>query len=244
MSARKFLQPPFENGAEITACINEYDKEIAGFFDTRVDTLKYLVALSAQGSIFRAFRGCERYTPSSLYRRWAMEKFSEGIAFCEVQETHADFEEFHAALCKSLGDYWITHDGTRCSYSNIRKLIDVLLRHLVLWTGLTDAARKWLLSHSHIPLDIYTLHYIRVIASRNGIYIPEGASMGFANKHNYGPIQECIRECLGDCPPLYFDVIAWNREHENIIQQQLDDMTTPEVIARKAGLIPDNLQLR
>lgn len=238
-SARLTLSRPFSLGRLRERLRRAaFKRDCQDFFHgDLVDSLPYLIALCASGSTFRAYRAT-RHRPSHLFRSWAMSCLVKRV---RSPERAALFDSptlsrLHRLLRNSLSSYWYNHDGTRLSFAQENKLIDLFLRHAVLWSALPEKRRRWLLAEANVPLDKFTLHYISQIAKAHGIAIPPGASMGFINKENYKSIQRAIRVACYGHPPLHFDILAWNQDHRDIIHKQLHERCDPVRVRRRSDL--------
>ena len=203
-----------------------------------VGSLEYWVALSAMGSTFRSYRRNQRYTPSSLYRRWAVEWIGDGSRVNQAAD--GDFSSLHCATVTSFGSYWQEKDGTELTYAQSRKLPDLLFRHLVMWQGLKEGARTWLLWEAHVPLDKYTLTAVSIVANKKyPKLVPKRPTMGCVDKRSYGLLQNIIREtCKNICPPLHFDALAWNEKHPEIIDQQIAERLDTSRVAEVGARVP------
>jgi hypothetical protein len=98
-----------------------------------------------------------------------------------------------------------------------RKLPDLLMKAVVLWSGLDHAVRRRLITFLHVPLDSYTLAAIRCcVHSDAGWRIPKAASMGYVQDAKmYDRLQEQFRDLgrAAGCPAVYLDVLTWNLGH-------------------------------
>lgn len=246
-----FQHQPFATCQEIRNVIASSMEIIEKFFGRRESELAYLVAISAEGSTFRSYRNTRIYTPSSIFRTWAMASFANGqpmgIALnmlADANNPEATFRTLHNRACDSLNDYWQKQevDGSGLTYAQVRKLVDLLFKHLPLWCGFDERCRNSLLKHANVPLDKFTLYYIRKIARAHCIRIYANPRMGQVDTNNYGAIQDIIRECVGGSPNLYYDMVAWNRDHPNII----DDLLNPsqETRTRKIQRVTQGLIIK
>lgn len=216
---------PYANTQELKRTINDpiFAEAAEGYFAEPVPSLAYWVGKSVEGSTFRAYRMALTYKPSSIYRTWALESLSRNGELSEILDSdNRDFAAFHRTAITSLERFWCDIDGSKLSYGQSRKLVDLLFKHLPICSQFDPNVREWMLESAHVPLDKYTLHYISVIANqfRRGL-IPEIPSMGDVTEDNYASIQNVIRTSCAPLPALYFDVLAWNNDHPEIIENQL-----------------------
>lgn len=86
--------------------------------------------------------------------------------------------------------------GQEMPFGPLRKLPNLLMKEVVLWTGLNKSQRDRLLGYLHVPLDSYTLRGLRNCIAEPSI--PKHANMGFVtNEAMYNRIQVTIREIAG-----------------------------------------------
>lgn len=178
-------------------------------------SLEYLIGASVDQSTLRSYTKTRKYTPSSLYRTWALNSFSCGgvlhVALINCKKNNR-FDYLHNKSVCSLEEYWKSHDDSSLSYAQLRKLVDLLFKHLAIWSKLEFDTRKWIWDSAYVPLDKYSLKCISEIANeKKPSIVKNKPTMGDTNKKNYVCIQNIIRDACGDdFKPLDYELLAWN----------------------------------
>ncbi len=96
-------------------------------------------------------------------------------------------------------------------YGASRKLPDLFLKCLLLWTDLDESLRAKMKPLLHVPLDAFSLRAVRLLV--RDPEIPETARMGFVcGRSMYDQIQSRIRQIVrpAGMTPTDFDWMAWN----------------------------------
>ncbi len=98
------------------------------------------------------------------------------------------------------------------------------MKEVIRWSGFTAGHRNELIEFLHVPLDSYSLLAIRRCLSETTtgrrVKISGNASMSSVKSERmYASIRKAIREIAGEAsvPPIYFDLLAWNRPHEEAV---------------------------
>lgn len=105
-------------------------------------------------------------------------------------------------------------------YSPGRKLPNLLMKHVVLWSRLDDIQRSRLIGYLHIPFDKYSLTVLRNCvpdAYRSTVgRIRKDATMKVVDSEAKHDILMALSRKIAkeaDVPPIYLDVLAWNQSH-------------------------------
>jgi hypothetical protein len=216
------------SSAEEFAARMDQDKiALRRWFDVRLATAAQVITHSVSGSTFRAYRGTCRYTPSSLYRTWAQQAIVVPAigASLEAIGTQDDFDRFHAGLAASLRVFWMENDETDLQWGRRCKLLDLLLKHLILWSELSETARTNLFRFAHVPLDKFTIKHISGICT--DVRAKCCWTMGYVKTEDtYHRLQAAIRAAIGPShPAILYDVLAWNSDHSDITSYFIRECT-------------------
>lgn len=200
---------------------SELHSRAKAFFDVRL-TREQAICVSVDGSTFRAYRAA-MYTPSSLFRSWALglvnsSDWLERLTGAAESDDH--YGRLHTCLNSRLEAYWRDKDGSELSFAQSRKLIDLLMKHVMLIAddAFTKELREKLRHRLNVPLDKYTLRHLRVVATE----IPENATMGWINEERYQRLQDRIRDVTEDASvaPIIFDIYAWNAGRDEMYAEK------------------------
>ena len=200
------------------------DKKILAkqFQDTESD-LGEIVRHSVEGNTFRAFHHMPD-KPSVVFREWALKKLSsyKTIALMKNVSSTQDYEKWLEGFSSSFYRHWKRQMRECIPYGPSRKLPDLLMKRVMLWNIFTEYQRNRLINYLHIPLDSYSLLAIRSCiqefphAEEIG-KIPKTATMNsIYYEAQYNQVQFVMRSIAkrADVPPIYIDVIAWDRSHK------------------------------
>lgn len=158
-----------------------------------------------------------KYKPMSIYRYWAQEFLKENLGF--IIEC-SDFTQLHNKAHNDLKTLWEKEDGIKeeLPFYSIAKLIDLTFKLLPCWKKLPEDRQKWYLNEVHVPLDKYSLGFLKKHSEKFSKDIPSNASMGFIGKdqEKYKEIQNEIKKICYVCeiPPIVFDLLAWDDNHK------------------------------
>jgi len=188
--------------------------KIATTFECRVASLEDIVKQSVGGNTFRSFRGMPK-KPSEVFRNWALRALADKRSIERVTHLQSprDYDDWLQDFSSAFRRNWQKQMGTVLPYGPSRKLPDLLLKHFVRWSSLTNDQRGRLMTFLHVPLDSFTL-----VGIRNCIddpEIPADATMKFvAGLTMYNQVQDAIRAITdrAKVPAIYFDVLAWGTE--------------------------------
>jgi len=205
----------FECEQAIVNALDSAQEQIATWFAQRKSSLPEIVHHSVGSNTFRAFRKTQK-PPSVVFRTWAAKELESESFMTELNglASQKEFDEWISRVSDRFNSAWQAAMGAEISYGPRRKLPNLLLKELALWTGLDDAHRATLVRWLHVPLDKYTL-----LAMRNcvtAVNIPKSATMRFVTSQAmYDRLQGVIREfaAKAQVPPIYFDNLAWNAAH-------------------------------
>jgi hypothetical protein len=148
----------FRDLSEAVTLLSQDKRGLAAWFNDRIPNLRDAVFGSVGGNTFRAFRNM-RKKPSQVFRNWALQQFSNPriVSRFENNDTQKEFDGWHELFCDLLDQYWREEMGEGLHYGAARKLVNLLLKKIVLWTEIRDDHRARLISFLHVPLDQYTL---------------------------------------------------------------------------------------
>lgn len=230
-------KPPFNSKQEILDEIKALKQSYIDRFFYELRFKEFIIKISVSGSTFRAYRNSSLYTPSSVFRNWAYERFfNNGIFIKEINsadfantyKTKRAFKNFHDRVCNDLRDYWQSKNKQTFSidYGQQRKLVDLFLKHFITFENLNEKSRNSLIHLINVPLDKYSLYFLKNIYEKEkNIANPSlksmknTVSMGFIDdEKHYWFIQDLIQKYCENYPAIYYDFVAWNKEHENLMQ--------------------------
>jgi hypothetical protein len=197
-------------------------KAFRSFFLRRFEKLDELIEESVGRNTIRAFHHSShgvKIGPLKVYREVAAHFVEREFANWRKIRTR---EEMHEFVLKQAGRFqkdWLMRtkrkgfDGYDIGIGRAAKLLNLLLKHLTLWSALSDASRKRLIPLLEVPLDSYTLLGMRRLCTCERI--PKTASMGFVQrKEQYTELQNQIFElCDPDYYPAHYEIAAWNASH-------------------------------
>lgn len=239
----------YKNIQELIDEMSLYKQDCEAWFSSRKD-INSIIIDSVGGNTFRAFNVVGNSHPSIVFREWAINLFESPNFIKSIikRSNESNFDEFNLKICNSLKQYWDKYLEP-LSIFKARKLINLLLKEIVLLHDLTDEERKKLISLLHIPIDKYTLQAIKSIFN-NGEYshnlgkIPPSASMGYIDDNNkYSVIQGFFKKLASKVgvPPIYFDVLIWNRSSIDDKSGVLEKQSSPNSSASKVKATQTNL---
>ncbi len=202
----------FRNAREIVRTLRKERASLADWFNQREESLEQIITESVGRNTFRAFRRLPRQ-PSAVFRKWAESALADrkSVAKLTSLRSQVAYDVWLDEFSCSLRREWQEQMGVVLPFGASRKLPDLLLKHLMWWSSLSDRQRCRLITFLHVPLDSSTLVGIRRCI--DDPEIPANATMGFvAGRTMYRQIQEAIRTITKQAgvPDIYFDVLAWN----------------------------------
>lgn len=216
------MKRPFTSPDEVQQIIRERHKDlIEPFFACKLSSTE-IMANCADGSTFRAYH-TRTYRPSTIFRTWAirwLQNPDHRVLLSGLRNV-PHFLALHQMISASCSEFWENPDDTNNASEDalppykVWKLIDLILKFVPLWDELSDEARMSLVPYLNVPLDRYTLN---------------------ATRDNYVPIQTCIRTAVGEFPPIYFDLVSWDREHSEYRTNFFDLVRRHALVAAKDGL--------
>jgi hypothetical protein len=156
----------------INELINEmilHKQECEAWFDNRKN-LNSIINNSVGGNTFRAFNIVANSHLSIIFREWATNFFESPKVLQNIinESSENNFDEVNLKICSSLKQYWDNYLN-RLSIHKARKLVNLLLKEMVLLHDLTVEERQKFISLLHIPIGKYTLQGIKQIFN-NGEY--------------------------------------------------------------------------
>ncbi len=213
----------FRNSEEIIKILKKGKSDFAKWFDRRLSSVMEIVYESVGTNTFRAFHHMP-IPPSTVYRDWAAKQLGnkKTIDTIVTINNEQQYDAWIKNLSNSLRSYWENKmgQGNAIAYGPSRKLPNLLMKTFVLWEGLNDDMRTKFINFLHVPLDSFSLVGIRYcIREYPNIFcrsIPCNATMSFVTDNQmYNFIQQTIRDIAkkADVPPIYLDVLSWNRSH-------------------------------
>lgn len=197
-------------------------EDITDWFATKEERdLHRIIYDSVGASTARGIQGMP-WSPLDAFRTWASRALTDRM--CERVRgvcSRADFEDLLDTLIYSLVRFWSRYmGGDRYSllYCHRRKLVDLLMKRLVLWTGIRQGQRQRLRQLLHVPLDSRILRGLAPCLLREELVesiglIPPNANMNFVrNKEMYDSLQKVVRTITqeAEVPAIYLDVYVWN----------------------------------
>lgn len=202
----------FRNTREIIEHLSRDKARIAKYFERRETSPEIIVTVSVGGNTFRAFRGMPK-KPSLVFRDWAARALADKNTVNTLVRLRSqrDYDDWLRDFSAAFRRDWQEQMGAILPYGASRKLPDLLLKHFVWWSGLTDDQRRSLLLLLHVPLDSFTL-----VGMRNCIEdpeIPADATMKFVvGPTMYNQIQDAMRGITkrAGVPAVYYDVLVWD----------------------------------
>jgi hypothetical protein len=205
----------FQNRRELIERLLHGKTEYEKWFAERKESLEEIVRHSVAGNTFRAFQRLPQ-KPSIVFRTWASEECMRPSFIGELESVRSqtDYDGWLSLFSDKLNDTWQKHMDQSMPFGPRRKLPNLLMKEVVLWTGLSNGQRTNLIQWLHVPLDSYTLVGIRNCIENPKI--PKRATMGFvASETVYDQIQLAIRKIAAEAkvPAIYFDNLAWNSKH-------------------------------
>jgi hypothetical protein len=205
----------FQDAKEIADRLLRSKVRIDKWFAERIDSLQAIVSHAVGGNTFRAFRHMPQ-KPSAVFRAWALVECKNATTIRKLKgvRSQADYDKWLKHFSNRLNHAWQRRMGQAMPFGPMRKLPNLLLKEIALWTGLSDGERDKLIKWLHVPLDKYTLVGIRRCIDKPEI--PRSATMKFVTDETmYNRLQVAIRRIArrAGVPAIYFDNLAWNSKH-------------------------------
>ncbi|OIP31136.1 MAG: hypothetical protein COW04_03490 [Deltaproteobacteria bacterium CG12_big_fil_rev_8_21_14_0_65_43_10] len=205
----------FKNDQEIVKALQKQRASLEHWFTRSISDLNQVVWESVSGNTFRAFAHMP-HKPSVIFRNWAEAEFRDTKDLINVLKDNSQekYDEWTNELVDKLACHWNHMMGCSISYAASRKLTNLVVKHLILWQGLSKNDRQTLKQLAHVPFDEYALVSIRKCL--NWVSIPKKPSMSFVNSfERYKNLQQYIRGLTAEAkvPPIYFDILSWNLTH-------------------------------
>jgi hypothetical protein len=232
----------------------------ASYFSGSFPEIGSAIFASVDKSTIRAYRNTRIYRPLSIYRSWALREFANGIdqRLNAAARGIEQYRQLHGELCERLRAYWSSVEATTAcdidpaassvpNYGRARKLVDLLMKHVLLVSELSSPVRKTLKSLIHVPLDHYTLKHLSGLSHLKGISLPRSRwTMGYASEATYLPLQDLIREVCerAGVDPIDFDIYAWNAEprHLNVRPQGVYSSPSQLNLIARADSAPKDMR--
>ena len=173
------------------------------------------------GSTFRAFAHMP-HPPSRVFYTWAEQMLSDDGVVWEIinlrSERAHDF--WLKIFSKNLSQHWHRKMGRTMPYGPGRKLTNLLMKQVVLWSRLDNEQRSRLIGFLHIPFDKYSITVLRNCvpdAYRPTVgQIRKDVTMKFVDcEAKYDALMALASEIAEEAglPPIYLDVLAWDQSH-------------------------------
>jgi len=204
---------------ELIKELREINETAGTWFSRREDDIKKIVNDSVGGNTFRAGpllipgkRPCV-----DVFRPWAVDMLNDKMADIKSVSTQADWDKLLNDIQINLKSKWKVEGGNDMGYGRRMKLINLVMKHFIWYTGLASLERNSILKFLHVPLDSYTISGIRILYNST---LPSGmvranksSSMGFVTSEKiYDYMHKIIRSASSKAgtPPIYYDILAWN----------------------------------
>jgi hypothetical protein len=193
---------------------------IKQFFRPEQD-LYSLIKHCVAGNTFRAFHNCAQ-PPSTVFRRWAVSRLvGDWFALLGEAEAQQDYDKIIEAFADDLERQWLSEAKIPLAFGRGRKLRNLLMKHIVRWSGIPAADQGKLIGFLHVPLDEYSLIAFRRIAASGElgpkINIPKKPSMSFIKTpESYNQLQNLMQAVASQAkvPRISIDLVAWNLAHD------------------------------
>lgn len=215
------MKPPAEyDPAQLVALLRSAGPQLrTRYFQPKPD-LSDLIILSVGANTFRAFPHLSR-KPSEIFREWSHWYITRArIAYLSTITSQPQYDRFLDASVADLTQYWRVQGKQPLGFGASRKLTNLLLKSIVRFVTIPDAARQLLIPLLHVPHDLFCLAAIHRSANSGqfgvSLSIPKNASMGFiASASQYNALQELIRRiaAAADEPAITVDLVAWDHAH-------------------------------
>ena len=196
---------------------------LAEWFGRRYEDAESIVRDSVGANTFRAFAHVP-HPPSEVFRSWAKRRLNDDGVVREIADLRSenDYDLWLKEFSRDLSEHWIRKMGPekRMPYGPGRKLPNLLMKHVVLWSRLDDEQRSRLVGYLHIPFDKYSLSIVRNCVPER--YRPvvgrirNDVTMKFVDSEaRYDALMMLSRDIArkADVQPIYLDVLAWNQTH-------------------------------
>jgi len=166
-----------------------------------------IITRVVDSSTIRAYRGNKKYKPLSIYRAWAWEVLNDNNYIGELI-TNNNFKNLHDLTFSSFKEFWdFLEPENKIPPYKTNKIIDLFFKGISQYKKLLPERREWFFNNAHVPVDKYTLEYLRDYTNR--FKIGKNPSMGDLDKKlNYSEIQEEIRNLCGEESPYLFEALA------------------------------------
>jgi len=210
----------------IVALETDGEKEFAKYLGTRdrKENFEQDILLKSVGSnTYRRFACKGGKHPSGVFREWAnhqIQSETNTIKGIELASQSA-FDSWNEKFAAHFKNFWDQRMAESINYGPSRKIPNLLLKRLLLWTDIEHGSGKKLLSFLHVPWDSYTLNAIRLCASE--ISLPKKPSMKDVDtKEKYESLLNLTRKACkkASVPPIYLDTLAWNKSHPERARQK------------------------
>lgn len=212
----------FANEVSLIARLRADKDSLAEWFEKRYENVDRIVRDSVGANTFRAFR--KPPPPSKVFRSWATRRLSEDGVVREIADLRSekDYDLWLKEFSKDLSEHWRRKMGPEkgMPFGPGRKLPNLLMKHVVLWSRLDDEQRSRLAGFLHVPFDKYSLSIVRNCVPdryRPAVgRIRKDVTMKFVDSEaKYDALMGMSREIAkkADVPPIYLDVLAWNQPH-------------------------------
>jgi len=192
--------------------INEYKKDVRENYQSDSDIF-WRKAVS--WSTFRAYSersGCYKKPnrPSLVYR----ERLNSFLACIKDGNIESSFKKFHFKWHASLEKYRKEKSWGELQPYQINKLLDLSIKPLCARPEISQKRQKWFENNMNVPLDKYTLLYLKKMSLKYNDLIGKYPSMWDIDKGRlkYGEIQKeikliCQKEYIS---PLKFE-LDWQK---------------------------------
>ncbi len=186
------------------------DRIISEFEKNKLTTFEIITKV-VDSTTIRAYTGNKKYKPLSIYRVWAKETLANEKK-CEIIKSWSDFKKIHDYFHDDFKKFWLKVEGKKLMFYKINKIIDLFFKGIAEWDELENERRIWFFNNANVPIDKYTLKYLRTHTHSAEIKrkIQKNPSMGnIGNKVKlYDTIQKEIRKLCNGEAPYIFETLA------------------------------------
>jgi hypothetical protein len=211
----------FAGKKDLIARLRADAESLAVWFEGRYDDVGAMVRDSVGSSTFRAFAHMPN-PPSRVFYTWAEQMLSDDGVVWEIINLRSEraYDFWLKIFSKNLSQHWHRKMGRTMPYGPGRKLTNLLMKQVVLWSRLDDEQRSRLIGFLHIPFDKYSITVLRNCvpdAYRPTVgQIRKDVTMKFVDcEAKYDALMVLASEIAEEAglPPIYLDVLAWDQSH-------------------------------
>jgi hypothetical protein len=211
----------FADKKDLITRLKADEESLAGWFERRYEDVGRIARDSVGSNTFRAFAHMP-HPPSQVFYNWAVRGLTDDGIVRQITGLRSEraYDLWLKGFSKDLSEHWRRKMGRSMPYGPGRKLPNLLMKHVVLWRRLDDEQRSRLIGYLHVPFDKYSLTVLRNCvpdAYRPAVgRIRKDVTMKYVDSEaKYDALMALASEIAveADVPPIYLDVLAWNRSH-------------------------------